>query len=260
MLKVTTLRSAAVIWLLLTAWALQAQVTVKGMITDDAHEPLIGVNVLIKNSTSGTVSEIDGSFQLEVPNPYVTLVFSYVGYSTQEVALKGQTTLEVTLSEGSQLLNEVVVVGYGTQRKSDVTGSVASVKSEDIQKIATSSVTQALQGKVAGVQVTASSGRPGDGAVVRVRGVGTFNGAAPIYVVDGVILDNMDFLNPSDIESVEVLKDASAAAIYGTRGANGVIMVTTKKGRQSEKTHFSLNSYVGSQQVAQKIDLVNARD
>lgn len=260
MIKGITLRTVAALWLVLATWALQAQVTVKGKVTDDAHEPLIGVNILVKNSTAGTVSELDGTFELTVPNPYVTLVFTYVGYSGQEVALKGQTTIDVTMSYGSQLLNEVVVVGYGTQRKSDVTGSVASVKSEDIQKIATSSVTQALQGKVAGVQVTASSGRPGDGAVVRVRGVGTFNGTAPIYVVDGVILDNMDFLNPSDIESIEVLKDASAAAIYGTRGANGVIMVTTKKGRQSDKTHFSLNSYVGRQQVAQKIDLVNARE
>lgn len=255
-----TLKTAIALLLSTLAWTLPAQVTVKGMVTDEAHEPLIGVNILVKNSTAGTVTDISGGFTLTVPNPYVTLVFSYVGYNPQEVALKGQAELDVILSEGSQLLNEVVVVGYGTQRKSDLTGSVASVKSEELQKIATSSVTQALQGKIAGVQVSAASGRPGDGAVVRVRGIGTFNGAAPIYVVDGVILDNMDFLNPSDIESIEVLKDASAAAIYGTRGANGVILVTTKKGQQRDKTQFSLNSYTGMQQVAKKIELTNAHD
>lgn len=254
------LRLMATFALMALGWTAFAQFTVKGTVFDEAHDPLIGVNIMVKNSTTGTVTDLDGQFELTAPNPYVTLVFSYVGYSQQEVAIKNQATLEVIMSEGSQLLNEVVVIGYGTQRKSDLTGSVASIKSEELQKVATSSVTQALQGKIAGVQVTAASGRPGDGAVVRVRGVGTFNGAAPIYVVDGVILDNMDFLNPNDIESIEVLKDASAAAIYGTRGANGVILVTTKKGQQRTRAQFSLNSYMGVQQVGKTIDLANAAE
>ncbi len=246
--------------LLLSAGAVAAQVTITGKITDDKGEALIGANILVKNSTAGTITELDGTYELKVPDAFVTLVFSYTGYTTQEIPLKGQTQLDVVLREQATLINEVVVVGYGTQRKSDLTGSVTTVKSAEIQKIAAANPVQALQGKVAGVQVSAASGRPGEGPVVRIRGTGTLNGAAPIYVVDGLILNNIDFLNAADIESMEILKDASAAAIYGTRGANGVILITTRKGSRSQKSRVSFNSYVGQQQPERRLDMVNATE
>lgn len=252
------LRPAALLLLLfLGAGELAAQIRITGKVVDDKQEPLIGVNILIKNSTEGTITDLDGNFELEVPDANATLVFSYTGYTNQEIPLKGQTVLNVVLREESLLLNEVVVVGYGTQRKSDLTGSVATVKSEDLQKIAAANVSQALQGKVAGVQVAAGSGRPGESPVIRIRGTGTLNNASPIFVVDGLILDNIDFLNPNDIERMEVLKDASSAAIYGTRGANGVILITTKKGSRSQRARFTLNAYSGMQQIDRKIALAN---
>lgn len=237
-----------------------AQVTVTGTVKDERGEALIGANILVKNSTIGTITELDGSFSLEVPNAFTTLVFSYTGYAAQEIPLKGLTSLNVVLSEQTQLINEIVVVGYGTQRKSDLTGSVSTVKAEDIQKIAAANPIQALQGKVSGVQVSAASGRPGEGPVVRIRGTGTLNGAAPIYVVDGLILNNIDFLNAADIERMEVLKDASAAAIYGTRGANGVIIITTRKGTRGKGAKVSLSSYVGQQQPERRLTLATAAE
>ncbi len=246
--------------IILLGGAVSAQVNVKGKVTDDKGEELIGANIIVKNSTTGTITEYDGTYELQVPDGFVTLVFSYTGYTTQEVPLRGNTQLDVVLREQAQLINEVVVVGYGTQRKSDLTGSVTTVKSDEIQKIATANPVQALQGKVAGVQVSAASGRPGEGPVVRIRGTGTLNGAAPIYVVDGLILNNIDFLNTADIESMEVLKDASAAAIYGTRGANGVIIITTRKGTRSQKSRVSFSSYVGQQQTERRLDMVNATE
>lgn len=237
-----------------------SQITVNGKVIDENQEPLIGVNILIKNSTEGTITDLDGKFSLEVKDPNAVLVFSYTGYSNQEILLKGQQSITVVMREESQLLNEVVVVGYGTQRKSDLTGSVATVKSDELKKIASANVTQALQGKVSGVQVTSGSGRPGDAPVIRIRGTGTLNNASPIYVVDGLILDNIDFLNPNDIERMEVLKDASSAAIYGTRGANGVILITTKKGARGQKARFTLNSYSGTQEIARKIALANGME
>ncbi|MBP8240450.1 MAG: SusC/RagA family TonB-linked outer membrane protein, partial [Saprospiraceae bacterium] len=254
--KQLLISAALMLW---SAWAV-AQVTVTGKVTDDKGEALIGANLLVKNSTNGTVTEIDGSYELTVSDAFVTLVVSYTGYTTQEVPLKGQTQLDVVLYEQATLINEVVVVGYGTQRKSDLTGSVTSVKADEIQKIASSNPLQALQGKVAGVQVSAASGRPGEGPVVRIRGTGTLNGAAPIYVVDGLILNNIDFLNAADIESMEILKDASAAAIYGTRGANGVILISTRKGTRSQKARVSFGSYVGQQQPERRLGLANATE
>ncbi len=194
--KQLLISAALMLW---SAWAV-AQVTVTGKVTDDKGEALIGANLLVKNSTNGTVTEIDGSYELTVSDAFVTLVVSYTGYTTQEVPLKGQTQLDIVLFEQATLINEVVVVGYGTQRKSDLTGSVTSVKADEIQKIASSNPLQALQGKVAGVQVSAASGRPGEGPVVRIRGTGTLNGAAPIYVVDGLILNNGSYVGQQQPE------------------------------------------------------------
>ncbi|HRJ13792.1 MAG TPA: SusC/RagA family TonB-linked outer membrane protein, partial [Saprospiraceae bacterium] len=254
--KQLLISAALMLW---SVWAV-AQVTVTGKVTDDKGEALIGANILVKNSTNGTITDIDGSYELKVPDAFVTLVVSYTGYTTQEFPLKGQAKLDVVLLEQATLISEVVVVGYGTQRKSDLTGSVTSVKADEIQKIATANPLQALQGKVAGVQVSAASGRPGEGPVVRIRGTGTLNGAAPIYVVDGLILNNIDFLNAADIESMEILKDASAAAIYGTRGANGVILISTRKGSRSQKARVSFGSYVGQQQPERRLGLANATE
>jgi TonB-linked SusC/RagA family outer membrane protein len=242
-------------WSLACSIPLCAQVTITGKVTDEKKQALIGVNIQIKNSTLGGVTDLDGNYSLEVPDAEAILVFSYTGFQTQEISIKGRSSVNVEMGESTLMINELVVVGYGTQRKSDLTGSVGSIKSADLQKIASSNVTQALQGKIAGVNVSSASGRPGEGPVIRIRGTGTLNNANPIYVVDGLILDNIDFLNSSDIESMEVLKDASACAIYGTRGANGVVLITTRKGIRGQKAKFSFNAYNGVQQVSKRIGL-----
>jgi TonB-linked SusC/RagA family outer membrane protein len=235
-----------------------SQFRVSGKITDEKGESLIGVNILVKNTNNGALSDLEGKYSLEVSDKMAVLVFSYIGFSSKEISLEGKSELNVILSESAELLNEIVVVGYGTQRKSDLTGVVGTIKSEEIQKFATANITQALQGKIAGVQVVSGSGRPGEAPVVRIRGTGTLNGASPIYVVDGLILDNIDFLNASDIASLEVLKDASAAAIYGTRGANGVVIITTRQGVKNTKTQIRFNAWQGVQQPAKLLALTNA--
>lgn len=238
-----------------------AQFRLKGFVKDAAtNEALIGASVLIKGTTTGTVTDIDGNFSLNAQNGSQTLVVSYTGYINQEVVINNQEELEIALSIDNQILNDVVVIGYGTVKKSDLTGAVGSVKAKELAQLPSSSVEQALQGRVAGVQVTPISGEPGAGAIVRIRGVGTLNNASPIYVVDGIILDDIKTLNVNDIESVEVLKDASATAIYGSRGGNGVVMITTKKGGTDGKVNLSLSSYYGTQQVIRKIDMANASE
>jgi len=236
-----------------------AQHTVNGtVLSAEEEEALIGVNILVKGTDSGTITDIDGSYQVEAPSPSDTLVVSYVGYKTLEVPINGRSTIDINLSLQLEVLEEVVVVGYGVQRKSDLTGSVSTLKPEEVTRIPNANVEQSLQGKIPGVQVTPVSGEPGAGAAIRIRGVGTFNNASPLYVVDGMLLDNIDFLNPNDIESINVLKDASATAIYGSRGANGVIIITTKKGTAQGRTAFNFDSYYGWQEPVTTIDLVNA--
>ena len=244
--------------LLLAAFGLQAQqVKVAGNVTSkEDGETLIGVNILIKGTASGTITDFDGNYELTAPSADVTLVFSYTGFETVEIDLAGRTRLDVVMSLSRQLLDEIVVVGYGTQRKSDLTGSISSVKAEELQRIPSANLEQALQGRVSGVQVTPVSGEPGAGAIIRIRGTGTLNDASPLYVVDGMLLNDISFLNLNDVESVEVLKDASATAIYGSRGANGVIIITTKKGQRQEAV-FSASAFYGVQNVLKKIDLVN---
>jgi TonB-linked SusC/RagA family outer membrane protein len=188
-----------------------------------------------------------------------TLVFSFVGFTNQEIPINNQTEINLTLADDTSDLDEFVVVGYGLQRKSDLTGSISSIKSKEINRLPVSNVTQALQGRVSGVQVTSLSGAPGAGTTIRIRGVGTLNNSNPLFVVDGMLLDDIDFLNPNDVESMEVLKDASATAIYGSRGANGVVIVSTKQGSFNTKGRISVDTYTGIQQVADRIDLVNGR-
>ncbi len=259
--RIKKLKLAMLVLLLLPPLLVLAQHKVMGVIKDAGNGfPLIGVNVLEKGTSNGTVTDIDGAFELEVNSPNAILSFSYIGYTALEIPVAGKSRIDLTMTEESRLLEQVVVVGYGTQKKSDLTGAVGSVKQKDIERIPTANIEQALQGKVAGVYVVPSSGTPGAGAVIRIRGTGTLNNSNPLYVIDGMITYDASFVNPQDVQSVEVLKDASAAAIYGSRGANGVIIITTKSGKKMDKAVINVTSYYGTQQVTKKIDLLNAAE
>ena len=233
---------------------------VTGQVTSAENgAPLIGVTVQIKDAGVGTTTDIDGNYTIRVENAASTLVVSYLGYQAQEIKVENRTTIDIQLSIDSQVLDEVVVIGYGSMKKSDLTGSVFSVKAEELIKNPASNPLQALQSKVPGVQISSSSGDPGSSPVVRIRGIATMlGGASPIFVVDGVILDDISFLNSGDVASVEVLKDASATAIYGTRGANGVIIFTTKRGKEG-KAVINVGSTYSVEQVSDPIDLLNGR-
>lgn len=245
----------------------QGNYMVSGNITDENGEPLIGANVVEKGTNHGTVTDVNGNYNLDLSDPDAVLVFSYVGYLKEEVPIEGKSELNITLIPDLMELESVVVVGYGTVKKSDLTGSVEVVESEDIKNVPVMSSEQVLQGRASGVFVAASNGSPGSQISVRIRGVGTPNNTDPLYVVDGMPIkdgtfgknDNpsgINFLNPNDIESIQILKDASATAIYGTRGANGVIIITTKKG-QSGKPQVNFTSYYGVQQLPKKLDLLD---
>ncbi len=239
-----------------------SQHLVKGKVTDaKTGEPLPGASVLYEGSTNGTLTDFDGNFELNCASSEGSLQFSFMGYKPLSISINGQSTIDAAIELLVTTIEDVVVIGYGVQRKSDMTGSVSTVKSEDLIRIPNVSPMQALQGKVAGLQVVTNSGAPGSGATVRVRGVGTFNNSNPIYVVDGVILDNIDFLNSADIQSIEVLKDASATTIYGARGANGVIIVTTKRAKEGSGKvliNFSVESSI--QKLQNRIDLLSGKE
>jgi TonB-linked SusC/RagA family outer membrane protein len=240
-----------------------AQLQVTGTVVDArTGETLPGVNIRVKGSdTRGTVTDFDGNFSFNLQADEFILVFSYVGYNTQEIIVEGREELLVELEQRVGVMDELVVIGYGAVRKRDVTGSVSQIPAADISKITSLNAEQSLQGRVSGVQVTTISGAPGAAASVRIRGVGTFNNSSPIYVVDGVILDDISFLNPSDIQSMEILKDASATAIYGSRGANGVILVQTKTGAGLvDGALVSVSFERGFQQLERSIDLLNGRE
>jgi len=230
---------------------------VTGTVTDEKGEGLPGATVLVKGTTVGTSTGVDGSFSLNLPANAKVLVISSVGAQSTEVQIGAQTTFNVSLKNDVKALDEVVVVGYGTVRKSDVTGSVATIKSEQLTQIATPNVTQAIQGRVAGVDVSSNGGDPGGATRIRIRGVGTINNSDPLYVVDGFQTNDISFLAPGDVASMEILKDASATAIYGSRGANGVVLITTKRGK-SGKAKFLFDSYMGVQQAWKHEDLLNA--
>ena len=227
---------------------------ISGTVSDDKGEGLPGVSVVVKGSQRGTTTDTDGKYRLDAPDR-ATLVFSYVGYLSQEVIVGNQTTLNVTLKNDDKSLEEVVVVGYGTVRKSDLTGSVSSVKAEQLTAYPAGGVTQALQGRAAGVQIQSNNGDPGGAFKIRIRGGSSINASSdPIFVVDGFVGGTVP--PPEDIESIEVLKDASATAIYGSRGANGVVMVTTKQGKEG-KSRIELNTSYSSQEVINKLDLLD---
>ncbi|MCV9385189.1 SusC/RagA family TonB-linked outer membrane protein [Reichenbachiella ulvae] len=244
-----------------TAWtanAASADVTVSGTITDQTDgSPLPGVNVLVKGTSTGTVSDLDGNYSINVDEAG-TLVFSFIGYVTTEVQVAGRSTIDVSLDLDVQSLEEVVVVGYGTQERAKVTGAIATVESEKITQVPVLSADQALQGRVPGVTVT-SAGAPGTSPRVQIRGLGTTGDNAPLVVVDGVIVGGLADINPNDIESINVLKDASTTSIFGALGANGVIMVTTKRG-VAGKTRVEFDAYSGIQKVTNRYDLMNKEE
>lgn len=246
--------------LLLAATTMFAQnLTVTGVVTEKATGyPAIGVSVLVKGTTNGTITSMDGDYTLSNVPKNATLVFSYVGMTTQEVPVNGQTVVNVLMNEDTQNLEEVVVIGYGTSKAKDLTAPIAVIKADEITKHATSSPMGALQGKVPGVQIT-NNGQPGSGPSVRIRGIGSMNDdSQPLYVVDGMFFDNIDFLNNSDIQDLSILKDASAASIYGVRAANGVVLVTTKKGVLNRPATVTYDGYVGFQKATNVLKMANS--
>lgn len=260
------------IWLLvvgLVTHAYAQDLAIKGKITDNSGAELPGVNVTVKGTQKGIVSDAEGKYQLSGVPAKATLVFSFIGYLKQEIEVNNRTVIDVVLEADVKSINEVVVVGYGTQRKIETTGSIASVKSSDLVQTPVANVAQGLQARVSGIQINQNSGSPGGNVSVRIRGTNSINGTSePLYVVDGIQISNgggindvspLSTINPNDIESVEVLKDASASAIYGARAANGVVLITTKRGK-SGGTRVTLDSYFGVQKVTKTLPVLNAAE
>lgn len=233
----------------------QAQVSISGNIKDNDGIPLPGVNILEKGTSNGAISDMDGNYTIEVSSKESTLVFSMVGMISQEILVGEQTIIDISFSVDDRLLEEIIVIGYGTVKKSDLTGAVASVKSDNLEKIAASDPAEALQGQAAGVSVTKLGGAPGAGFNVRIRGLGTINNNNPLYIVDG-LPGSLSLLNPDDIASIEVLKDGAAAAIYGSRAANGVIIITTKKGKGEVSVDY--NMYMGQVSPQNQFEMLDA--
>ena len=232
--------------------------TVSGVVISGTDElPLVGVSVLVKETANGTITDIDGNFKLNVVSGQ-TLVFSYIGYVTQEIVVTDQKSLNVILKEDTEILDEVVVVGYGVQKKKLVTGATVQVKGESLAKMNTNSPLQGMQGQTPGVNISSTSGQPGSDMKVSIRGLGTVGNSSPLYLIDGVGGD-ISTLNPADIESIDILKDAASAAIYGAQAANGVVLITTKSGKEG-KAQISFDAYYGVQTVARKINMLNAKE
>ena len=246
--------------LLFSVVAVAQDVTVNGIVNDESGMPVPGASIVLKGTTKSTASDFDGKFQIQVPSNGI-LTVTFIGYTTVTEAVNGRTKITIQLKPESQSLSEVVVVGYGTQKKAVVTGAISSVKAADLEKVPNGRVEQALQGRVAGVTIASSSGQPGAASTIRIRGITTFGdgGNNPLWVIDGNVVDAgaIGFLNQSDIESIEVLKDAASAAIYGTRAATGVILVTTKKGK-SGKITVNYTGFSGVSSPAKKLDLLNS--
>lgn len=234
-------------------------ITVTGKVVDTANEPLPGVSVKVLHTSLGAITDIDGVYVINNVEPDATLEVSYIGYASQTIEVNGRTTIDITMSEDVAKLDEVVVIGYGTAQAKDLTAPIAVIKGEELSNIPTTSPMAAIQGKVPGVTIL-NSGTPGAGPKVRVRGTGSFGSAEPLYVVDGMFYDNINFLNNDDIQDMSILKDASAAAIYGVKAANGVVIITTKKGRHNEPAHISYNGYVGVQSVTKRLKMANAHE
>lgn len=242
---------------LMTTGVVLGQVSISGTVYDEEGGTLPGVSVVVPETSIGTITDTEGRYSLRVPDATASLTFSFVGFQSVTVPLEGKTSLNVTLKSGTEEISEVLVVGYSTQKKSTLTGAVSPVNVDDMSKRRVAELSQALQGQVAGVQVTQSTGAPGDEINIRIRGEGTIGNNNPLYIVDGVPTRELTFLNPSDIQSMTVLKDASAAAIYGSRASAGVIIITTKSGKAG-KSSFELNYFRGVQHAVNLPDLLNA--
>ena len=224
----------------------QQQINVSGIVTDPSGEPIIGASVIAGDSGNGTATNIDGEYTIKA-DPLGEIRFSYIGYTPQSVSVDGRNTINVTLEENASVLDEVVVIGYGTLKKSDLTGAVSSLGAKDIKEVPVNNVGQAIQGKIAGVNIVGGN-KPGDNVTIKVRGLGSIINCDPLVVIDGVPTDlGLNSLNPQDIERLDVLKDASATAIYGSRASNGVIIITTKKGQSGKpQVNFSANMYINT--------------
>lgn len=239
--------------------AQQQAKTVTGTVTDVSGEPIIGANIRIKGTTTGTITDIDGNFSIKA-EPQSVIEVSYIGYLTQETVINNQKSIRFLLKEDTKTLDEVVVIGYGVQKKADLTGSVANINTEKLNTQSNANIGQALQGKIAGVDIVSQSGAPGSGTRIMVRGIGTLNNASPLYIVDGMYMNSIDHINPNDIASIDVLKDASSAAIYGSRAANGVIIVTTKEGSNTEgKPIIDLSVNLGISTASKFLDMLDAK-
>lgn len=239
--------------------AQQQAKTVTGTVTDVSGEPIIGANIRIKGTTTGTITDIDGNFSIEA-KPQSVIEVSYIGYLTQETVINNQKSIRFLLKEDTKTLDEVVVIGYGVQKKADLTGSVANINTEKLNTQSNANIGQALQGKIAGVDIVSQGGAPGSGTRIMVRGIGTLNNASPLYIVDGMYMNSIDHINPNDIASIDVLKDASSAAIYGSRAANGVIIVTTKEGSNTEgKPIIDLSVNLGISTASKFLDMLDAK-
>ncbi|PRY96231.1 TonB-linked SusC/RagA family outer membrane protein [Marinilabilia salmonicolor] len=236
---------------------MMAQQTVTGVVTDSSNEPIPGVSILEKGTMNGTITQVDGNYSIEVSDD-ATLVFSFIGFESQEVPVEGRSVINVVLTENITDLDEVVVVGYGVQKKKLVTGATLQVKGEDIERMNNTSPLQALQGRTPGVNISSTSGQPGADMKVTIRGLGTIGNAGPLYIIDGIEGD-ISTIAPSDIESIDVLKDAASAAIYGSQAANGVVLVTTKTGKAG-KAQVTFDTYYGIQQVARYTDMLNRNE
>ncbi len=262
--KIKNIRLTLVMLLLFVATVASAQVTITGTVNDDIGEPVLGATVREKGTKSAAVTDIDGNFTIQVASANATLTITYIGFQDEVVKLGGRRHVVVDLRQDAQMLDEMVVVGYGVMKRSDLTGSVSSIDEKAIKQGVNTSLEQAMQGRIAGVQVTQNSGAPGGGISVQIRGVNSLNGNEPLYVIDGIAVsgntdDNTSVLasiNPSDITSIEVLKDASATAIYGSRASNGVVLITTKRGEEG-KAKIQYEGYIGWQQLPKTLDVMN---
>lgn len=249
--------TALILFTCITSYAQRNKVS--GTVKDELGTPMPGVNIMLKGTTTGVTTDADGKFVIEAA-PEDILSVTFIGYKSVEIPVGAQTNIDISMEGDLTTLSEIVVIGYGEQKKALNTGANFQVKGEDIQKLSTTNVLQALQGQTPGVQITTTSGQPGSGMRVVIRGQGTINGAGPLYVVDGVLMGDINFLNPADIESVDVMKDAASAAIYGSQGANGVILVTTRKGKGAGKSLVTFDSFYGVQNVARKMPMLNAQE
>lgn len=245
---------------LIPLWSIAQNITVKGVVKDNFGESVIGVNITEKGTTNGMITDLNGNFSLTVQKN-ATLVISYIGYVTQEIAVKGNTQFNIILKEDSKALEEVVVIGYGTARKSDVTGSIASVGGDKLREMPSTNITYALQNRVAGVDMAQTSSQPGATMQIRIRGTRSLTASNdPLVVLDGIpFMGNLSDINPGDIKSMDILKDASSTAIYGSRGANGVILITTNKGAQGTPAKFTYNGYVGAKSVFSKYPMMEGK-